>query len=302
MPRFADRDVRHLIAAESRQRLEDLYLPYKPKRRSKAQMAREAGLAPLAELLLTAPTRSPEAEAACYQNPDAGFADTRSVLDGARQILMERFAEDPDLLAQRHRVERISIGNGTASRETDLLVAELIRQHPALHLRKVGAAARQCLGPQRVTGRSRPDPEKNRAQHAPRRRGSGYRQASGPDASRTSLAAPAEAASRAGRRHGRCSRPTETIARRRVVATASTQHPICPLNDSAGSACCWRPRQGRWTGAWQDGPCHGTPGPTNGEFGSLVEERPRYRGREANDLQSPAVSRRTPAIWAIPEG
>ncbi len=89
-----------IIAAESKQRLEDLYLPYRPKRRSKAQMAREAGLAPLAELLLTAPTHSPETEAACHLNPEAGFADTRSVLDGARQILMERFAEDPELLAE----------------------------------------------------------------------------------------------------------------------------------------------------------------------------------------------------------
>ncbi len=92
-----------VIAAESKQRLEDLYLPYKPKRRSKAQLAREAGLAPLAELLLGAPTHSPEAEAARYLNPDAGFADVRSVLDGARQILMERFAEDAALLGELRR-------------------------------------------------------------------------------------------------------------------------------------------------------------------------------------------------------
>ena len=89
-----------IITAESKQRLEDLYLPYKPKRRSKAQLAREAGLAPLAELLLAVPTHSPEAEAARCLNPDAGFADVRSVLDGARQILMERFAEDAALLGE----------------------------------------------------------------------------------------------------------------------------------------------------------------------------------------------------------
>ena len=89
-----------ISAADNKQRLEDLYLPYKPKRRSKAQIAREAGLVPLAELLLAAPTHSPEAEAARYLNPDAGFADARSVLDGARQLLMERFAEDPELLAE----------------------------------------------------------------------------------------------------------------------------------------------------------------------------------------------------------
>ncbi|WP_300451192.1 Tex family protein [Accumulibacter sp.] len=84
--------------AESKQRLEDLYLPYKPKRRSKAQVAREAGLAPLADALLTDPTLSPEREAERYLNAEAGFADLRSVLDGARQILMEQFAEDAELL------------------------------------------------------------------------------------------------------------------------------------------------------------------------------------------------------------
>ena len=87
-------------AAESKQRLEDLYLPYKPKRRSKAQMARAAGLAPLAEALLANPTLSPESEAARYVNAEAGFADVRSVLDGARQILMEQFAEDAGLLGE----------------------------------------------------------------------------------------------------------------------------------------------------------------------------------------------------------
>ncbi|WP_374490063.1 Tex family protein [Zoogloea sp.] len=86
--------------AETKQRLEDLYLPYKQKRRTKAQIAREAGIAPLAEALLGNPGLSPEAEAAAYLNPDAGFADARSVLDGARQILMERFAEDAELLGK----------------------------------------------------------------------------------------------------------------------------------------------------------------------------------------------------------
>ena len=87
-------------AAETKQRLEDLYLPYKPKRRSKAQIAREAGLAPLAEALLADPGLSPEEEAERYLNGEAGFADARSVLDGARQILMEQFAEDAELLGE----------------------------------------------------------------------------------------------------------------------------------------------------------------------------------------------------------
>jgi uncharacterized protein len=87
-------------AAETKQSLEDLYLPYKPKRRTKAQIAREAGLAPLAEALLADPTLKPEDEAAKYLNADAGFGDTKAVLDGARQILMEQFSEDAALLGK----------------------------------------------------------------------------------------------------------------------------------------------------------------------------------------------------------
>ena len=86
--------------AETKQRLEDLYLPYKQKRRTKAQIAREAGIAPLAEALLADPQLSPEVEAANYLNGEAGFGDTKAVLDGARQILMEHFAEDATLLGQ----------------------------------------------------------------------------------------------------------------------------------------------------------------------------------------------------------
>ena len=86
--------------ADTKQRLEDLYLPYKPKRRTKAQIAREAGIGPLAEALLTDPTLTPEHEAEKYLNADAGFADTKAVLDGARQILMEHFAEDATLLGE----------------------------------------------------------------------------------------------------------------------------------------------------------------------------------------------------------
>ena len=86
--------------ADTKSRLEDLYLPYKPKRRTKAMIAREAGLAPLADALFDDPTLDPQAVAADYLNPDAGFADVKAALDGARQILMERFAEDADLLAR----------------------------------------------------------------------------------------------------------------------------------------------------------------------------------------------------------
>jgi uncharacterized protein len=90
-------------AAETKQGLEDLYLPYKPKRRTKAQIAREAGLAPLAEALLADPMLKPEDEAEKYLNADAaaaGFGDVKAVLDGARQILMEQFSEDAALLGK----------------------------------------------------------------------------------------------------------------------------------------------------------------------------------------------------------
>ena len=86
------------LAAETKQRLEDLYLPYKPKRRSKAQIAREAGLEPLAEKLFADPMLSPEAEAAAFVDPEKGVTDIKAALDGARQILMERFSEDAALI------------------------------------------------------------------------------------------------------------------------------------------------------------------------------------------------------------
>jgi uncharacterized protein len=86
--------------AETKQRLEDLYAPYKPKRRTRAQIAREAGLEPLADALLADPTRDPQGEAAQYVDADKGVADTKAALDGARDILAERFAEEADLVAR----------------------------------------------------------------------------------------------------------------------------------------------------------------------------------------------------------
>jgi uncharacterized protein len=84
-------------AAETKQRLEDLYLPYKPKRRTKAQIARETGLGPLAEALLADPDQEPAASAEGFVDAGKGVADVAAALEGARQILMERFAEDPEL-------------------------------------------------------------------------------------------------------------------------------------------------------------------------------------------------------------
>ena len=87
-------------SADTKNRLEDLYLPYKPRRRTKAQIAREAGLEPLADTLYDDPTRDPEAVAAGYLNPEAGVEDVKAALEGARNILMERFAENAELLGQ----------------------------------------------------------------------------------------------------------------------------------------------------------------------------------------------------------
>ncbi|EIM1709920.1 RNA-binding transcriptional accessory protein [Aeromonas dhakensis] len=90
--------ARELNEADSKTRLEDLYLPYKPKRRTKGQMAIEAGLEPLADLLLSDPMKDPEQEAARFLNAEQGISDSKAALDGARYILMERFAEQADLL------------------------------------------------------------------------------------------------------------------------------------------------------------------------------------------------------------
>ncbi len=87
-------------AADSKSRLEDLYLPYKPKRRTRAQIAREAGLEPLADGLLADPTLAPEAFAAGFVDAEKGVADTKAALEGARAILMERWGEDAALVGE----------------------------------------------------------------------------------------------------------------------------------------------------------------------------------------------------------
>ncbi|PWV85746.1 uncharacterized protein SAMN05421630_102216 [Prauserella marina] len=89
-----------IMAADSKARLEDIYLPYKPKRRTKAQIAREAGLEPLADGLLSDPSTEPQAAAAVFVDAEKGVADTAAALDGARAILVERFAEDADLIGE----------------------------------------------------------------------------------------------------------------------------------------------------------------------------------------------------------
>jgi uncharacterized protein len=90
--------TRAISDADTKVALEDLYAPYRPKRRTKAQMAREAGLEPLADALLANPALAPNAEAAKFVNGDKGVADAKAALDGARHILIERMAEEPKLV------------------------------------------------------------------------------------------------------------------------------------------------------------------------------------------------------------
>ncbi|MDX3064814.1 MULTISPECIES: Tex family protein [Streptomyces] len=87
-------------AADTKARLEDIYLPFKPKRRTKAQIAREAGLEPLASGLLDDPSRDPLIAAAAFVDADKGVADPAAALEGARSILTERFSEDADLTGE----------------------------------------------------------------------------------------------------------------------------------------------------------------------------------------------------------
>ena len=98
-----ERDIRQ---AETKTRLEDLYLPYKPKRRTKGQIAIEAGLEPLADALYADATLEPEAQAAAFIDADKGVADTKAALDGAKYILMERFSENAALLDKLRRTLR----------------------------------------------------------------------------------------------------------------------------------------------------------------------------------------------------
>ena len=92
-----------IASADTKSRLEDLYLPYKPKRRTRAQIAREAGLEPLAESLLDNPDLHPEQAAMAFIDSNLGVDDSKAALDGARQILMERFSEQADLIAELRR-------------------------------------------------------------------------------------------------------------------------------------------------------------------------------------------------------
>lgn len=131
-----------ILQADTKSRLEDLYLPHRPKRRTKAQTAREAGLEPLAQALLQDPTLNPLEKALEFINAENGIDKESTALEGARQILMEQFAEEPDLINElrtwlwQHSTLK-STGGGTskknaASKYTDYFnYAELIKKIPS---------------------------------------------------------------------------------------------------------------------------------------------------------------------------
>ena len=97
--KLTDELKKALLGADTKQRIEDLYLPYKPKRRTRAQIAKEAGLEPLAEELFKDPQLDPEQRAQAYLNADKGVVTVKDALNGARDILAEQFSEDAELLS-----------------------------------------------------------------------------------------------------------------------------------------------------------------------------------------------------------
>jgi protein Tex len=106
-----------ILAADSKGRLEDIYLPFKPKRRTKAEIAKEAGLEPLSAQLLSEPQNDPLVVAAAYVNADKAVADVAAALDGARAILVEKFAEDADLIGNLRETMWSSGVMGSSVRE-----------------------------------------------------------------------------------------------------------------------------------------------------------------------------------------
>lgn len=111
--------------ADTKTLLEDLYLPYKPKRRTKAQVAREAGLEPLANTIFENRSTIPEQAAIEYINTDKGVNDTTMALDGAKQIIMERISEDAELLNElRERIRNIGIISSSVIKDKELAAAK----------------------------------------------------------------------------------------------------------------------------------------------------------------------------------
>ena len=132
--KLTDELRRSVEAAPTKQELEDIYLPYKPKRRTRAQMAREAGLEPLADALFANPMLDPQQEAAKYVNEkpaaENGVPDVKTALDGARDILVERFAETAELLAKlRTRLWEQGIVSSKVAKGKEAAEAEKFRDY-----------------------------------------------------------------------------------------------------------------------------------------------------------------------------
>lgn len=125
-----------ILAADTKTRLEDLYLPYRPKRRTKAQLAREAGLEPLALALKQDPMLDPEAHAQSFINAEANIADSQAALDGARQILMEQFAEEAELVSElreylwQHAILKSSKGSNEKKEQVNKFADYFTYQEP----------------------------------------------------------------------------------------------------------------------------------------------------------------------------
>ena len=158
-------------AADSKARLEDVYLPYKPKRRTKATIARENGLEPLADALLADPTVDPADTASAYLTENV--PDAASALDGARAILVERLAEDADLVGglreRMWRSGRLVVDRPARERDRGRQVRRLLRLLRALHAAPVaphpgGLPGREGGGPRRHAGSRR---RRGRARHVP---------------------------------------------------------------------------------------------------------------------------------------
>ncbi len=142
-----------ILAADSKGRLEDIYLPFKPKRRTKAEIAKEAGLEPLAELLLTQPQNDPQAVAATFVDAEKQVADVAAALDGARAILVERFAEDADLIGRLREADvverRDDIHGAQGQEDRGREVQGLFRFQRAAHTSCRRTAFSRCFAARR---------------------------------------------------------------------------------------------------------------------------------------------------------
>ena len=231
--------------ADTKVALEDLYAPYRPKRRTKAQIAREAGLEPLAEALLANPALLPDAEAAKFIDGEKGVADAKAALDGARHILIERMAEDAEAGGRAARVgvdggrARLQGGQGQGGRGRQVL--RLFRLRPAPQGHALAPHPRHAARAQR--GRARPRPR---------------------CAARAGQAAPGRGQDQGRLQHRRPGTPRRCLARRHGAPGLEGPHGAVDLGRSAGApqgegrrrgdrgvlaqparTCCWRRRPAR---------------------------------------------------------